>query len=345
MNFISEKAADIRSRNSLIGLQIGDALAMPAHWYYDQEALRRDYGEIEDFLAPINPHPDSILWRSSYTPLNQKGEILHAQAQFWGKRGIHYHQFLVAGENTLNAKLCHILWNSLEANDGWSEPDFLEKYIQFMTTPGTHNDTYVEECHRAFFLNYAAGERASACAEPEKHVGGLCFLFPVLAWYQDDFESARHHALKQLALLHPGRLMEEGARVILDIYECILSGDTPKLATERVIEKQDSFLLKRPWNKWLNLDVRGCLQQEVGLACYIENAIPAILYLLLKHGNDPQRTLIENTMSGGDNVHRGMLLGALLGAAFGQSAFPGRWVRGLKEPIISSRRRLATTGS
>ena len=33
-----------RARGALYGLAIGDALAMPVHWYYDRAALRADYG-------------------------------------------------------------------------------------------------------------------------------------------------------------------------------------------------------------------------------------------------------------------------------------------------------------
>ena len=73
-----------RGLGSLTGLFIGDALAMPAHWYYQRAALRRDYGRIDGYQAPRNPHPDSILWRSQYTPSNRRGEILHEQAAYWG---------------------------------------------------------------------------------------------------------------------------------------------------------------------------------------------------------------------------------------------------------------------
>ena len=102
-----------KSLGALYGLYAGDALAMPVHWYYDRSALRRDYGTVKNYLAPRNPHPDSILWRSSYRPLNEKGQILHGQAEYWGRPGIHYHQFLKAGENTLNVKLCTLLIESL----------------------------------------------------------------------------------------------------------------------------------------------------------------------------------------------------------------------------------------
>ena len=97
------KTADFQSRQrgTLLGMFIGDALAMPVHWYYDRHALYRDYGHVTDYLAPKNPHPDSILWRSVYE-LTGSVDILHGQRKYWGQHGIHYHQFLKAGENTLN---------------------------------------------------------------------------------------------------------------------------------------------------------------------------------------------------------------------------------------------------
>ena len=125
-----ESASDeSRCRGAIHGIFIGDALAMPVHWYYDTLALQRDYGHVTDYVAPRNPHPGSILWRSSYHPLNEKGNILHDQAQYWGKQGIHYHQFLEAGENTLNLKLCAVLMESLNFNRGYSSNDYLKRYI------------------------------------------------------------------------------------------------------------------------------------------------------------------------------------------------------------------------
>jgi hypothetical protein len=106
------------SRGAIYGLCIGDALAMPVHWYYNRRALFNDYGQVADYMAPRNPHPDSILWRSSYVASNSRGDILHDQAQYWGQKGIHYHQFLAAGENTLNVKISQLLIETLAQNGG-----------------------------------------------------------------------------------------------------------------------------------------------------------------------------------------------------------------------------------
>src|SRR4030042_6668488 len=204
-----------RCRGALYGLFIGDALAMPVHWYYDTLALQRDYGHVTDYVAPKNPHPDSILWRSSYLPINEKANILHDQARYWGKRGIHYHQFLEAGENTLNLKLCALLMESLNANKGYSSGDYLKRYIGFMTNPGSHRDTYVEEYHRHFFTNYAEGKPPHQCGVTEKHIGGLVGLVPIVIFYRHSPSRARGAALDHLSLTHLGQKLTTAADLLL----------------------------------------------------------------------------------------------------------------------------------
>ena len=64
----------------------------------------------------------------------------------------------------------------------------------------------------------------------------------------------------------------------------------------------------------------------------MEESVPAVIYLALKYHNKPEKALMVNTNLGGDNVHRGAILGALLGAAMGMESFPERWVKGLRHP-------------
>jgi ADP-ribosyl-[dinitrogen reductase] hydrolase len=46
---------------SLIGFYIGDALAMPVHWYYDRSQLKRDFGAIAKYEAPKAEFVGSIM--------------------------------------------------------------------------------------------------------------------------------------------------------------------------------------------------------------------------------------------------------------------------------------------
>jgi ADP-ribosyl-[dinitrogen reductase] hydrolase len=319
-----------RCRGALNGLFIGDALAMPVHWYYDTLALRRDYGRVIDYVAPKNPHPDSILWRSSYRPLNKKGDILHDQAQYWGKKGIHYHQFLEAGENTLNLKLCVLLIESLNAKKGYSADDYLGRYIAFMTKPGSHRDTYIEEYHRHFFTNYAADRNPSQCGVMEKHIGGLVGLVPIVVFYRHFASRAEEAALEHLSLTHPGQKMRKAAEVLIPLLLETLSGRPLREILVHQIQEQKNPLYGFPYLRWLDEPDEVVVGRHLSTACYVEDSVPSVLYLALKYHDRPEQGLIANTNLGGDNVHRGAVLGALLGAENGLEAFPSRWVEGLQ---------------
>ena len=319
-------------RGALTGLYIGDALAMPVHWYYNRHALYRDYGYVTDYIAPRNPHPDSILWRSSYRAPNPRGEILHDQARFWGQKGIHYHQFLKAGENTLNLQICRLLIGSINLTGRYDRDDFVQKYISFMTEPGNHNDTYIEECHRHFFFNYAKDRPIDKCAVEEKHIGGLIGIVPIACFYAGHQRTAREAALTHLALTHPGKKMETAALLVMDILLDILSGVPLETAISKRFEAQTHPLLGFPLMKWLNEPDEMIIGSRFSTACYVEDSVPAVLYLALKYHSDPQKALIVNTNLGGDNAARGAVLGALLGAAHGEDGFPLRWIEGLLEP-------------
>jgi ADP-ribosylglycohydrolase len=305
---------------------------MPVHWYYNRAALKEDYGHVTDYLAPRNPHPDSILWRSTYQPVNEKGEILHDQAQYWGQRGIHYHQFLEAGENTLNVTLCRLVMESLGQAGGYDAEDYLKRYIAFMTTPGSHRDTYVEEYHRHFFTEYAKGRSPRKCGVQEKHIGGLIGLVPITVFFQGAPKKARSAALEHLSLTHLGSRMEAAAVLFVDVLLEVLGGRGLKQVLLDKIQRQETALVGFPFLEWLQDPDEMVVGGRFSTACYVEDSVPSVLYLALKYHDDPEKGLVVNTNLGGDNVHRGAVLGALLGAENGLERFPERWIKGLRHP-------------
>ena len=321
-----------KARDTVYGLFIGDALAMPVHWYYNRQALNRDYGRVTDYKAPRNPHPDSILWRSSYQAPNAAGEILHDQARYWGQKGIHYHQFLKAGENTLSVKICRLLIESMNQCGTYDADDFLRRYVTYMTTPGNHRDTYIEECHRNFFANYARGIPPRKCGVAEKHIGGLIGIIPIVAYYFNQPDTARQAAMTHLALTHPGYKMETAGSLIIDILLKILNGIPLREAIVEEIEKQHNPLMGHPFIKWLDDPDDWVIGPRLSTACYVEDSVPAVVYLALKYHDEPEQALIVNTNLGGDNAARGSVLGAFLGASCGIERFPRRWVEGLIDP-------------
>ncbi|MEM7012484.1 MAG: ADP-ribosylglycohydrolase family protein [Verrucomicrobiota bacterium] len=318
-----------RARGAEFGRRIGDALAMPVHWYYNRGALRRDYGLVKDFQAPKEPHPDSIFWRSKWPAPRPELDILGSERQFWGKHNVHYHRNLAAGENTLSGKLGTELWRSLSACGGFDERDYLQRYVELLTHPERHRDTYLEEWHRGFFTNLGRGKKLEKCAIEEKHIGGLAVMTPVAIFYADRYEDGSEQALQCLKQTHAGRKMRVAAEAILSLLVPVLQGASLRETILEEIASQRNPYFGFPFRKWLSSADDDVIGPRLSTACYLEDAVPAVIYLALKYSDEPEEGLIANTNLGGDNVHRGSVLGALLGAECGDKAWPQRWIEGL----------------
>ena len=302
----------MRVRNCLLGAFLGDALAMPVHWYYDRSALARDYGRVVDLVTPKNPHADSILWRSSYSAPNPKGEILHEQAAYWGQRGIHYHQFLRAGENTLNMQLALELLALLREGQVYNRAEYLKRYIDFMTTPGRHRDTYIEECHRNFFTKYARGKKPEDCGGDDIHIGGLAHVPILAAWYAEDESAALAAVREHVRVTHRGELVETAARDLTRMLIAILHGSGVR---ETIENFGNGWVGRRKLEGWAQRPDEEVIGSILSPACYLKDAFPAALFLAWKYSNNLEAALIANTNLGGDNCHRGIVIGALIGAS------------------------------
>jgi ADP-ribosylglycohydrolase len=62
-------------------------------------------------------------------------------------------------------------------------------------------------------------------------------------------------------------------------------------------------------------------------ACYIPDAFPAALFLAWRHAGDYAAGVCGNAQVGGDNCHRGVVVGSLLGAT---APIPSRLLEGLR---------------
>ncbi len=326
---LSQLGITDRAHGALLGSRIGDALAMPVHWYYDTTALREDYGWIEDYLDAKNPHSGSIFWRSSWKAPSPELDILGSERPAWGQRGVHYHQNLKAGENTLTTQLATMAWERMVEQGEYRAEVALDDYMELLTHPERHRDTYLEECHRGFFTNLGRGMPPNKCAVSEKHIGGIAAMLSVAIYYAEDPEIGREMTLKHLALTHAGKKMVVAADAILSLLYPVLGGASLGETIEKEIDQQRNPHFGFPFRKWVHQEGERVIGPLLSKACYVEDAIPATIYLALKYHHDFEAGLIANTNRGGDNVHRGSVLGALLGAANGTTGFPERWKRGL----------------
>lgn len=300
------------------GALAADALAMPVHWYYDRAALLADYGLVDGFKKPRNPHPDSILWRSSYRALNERGDILREQSQYWGQRGVHYHQFLDAGENTVNFKLAGELFALVHSCGGYDPDAWLERYITRMLEPGWHRDTYLEEYHRAFFTRYSQGKPPAKCGTRDEHIGGLATvpaLLAALAPTGCPLETLRRTVKQHVGLTHAhANVLRAADTLVRVLWAVAAEGESLRAAIRR---EAGDWLSGNKADAWCGMPDEQVVGGRYSPACYIAEAMPASLYLAWKYHDDFAAGITANAMVGGDNCHRGAVVGSLLGAACG----------------------------
>ncbi|KAL7539316.1 hypothetical protein ACHAXR_009177 [Thalassiosira sp. AJA248-18] len=362
----SAQMIESRLRSALWGMFSGDALASPTHWYYGGfPQIQSDYGRagITGYTRPVTNLPGSILNKSdpngggrrsfslkfgnkSDENLTIIGDVInHGKLKYWDpKKSIHYHATLQQGENTLEMQIARVLMKSIVANNGrFDEDHFRKAFVDFMTTEGSHNDTYASTCHRMFFANMIFHKKdPKDCPDNDGHnvdaIDGL--ILPSIT-----------------ALAETARQLSLSGNTSLDMSE-ESKGAIQKASARTAAVTRSSDMLGTVSEVWANLVSAALITpireggvgnemeqplrevaQRLGLgnpqsnkkdqmsACYLSQSLPPTLDMLCKYtkqidGDGLWKALIANANIGGENVHRGAVLGAILGARVGDEQVP-----------------------
>ncbi|MCA1769805.1 MAG: ADP-ribosylglycohydrolase family protein [Halomonas sp.] len=330
-----------RASAALKNLFIGDALAMPVHWFYNAHDIDRAFPEgITTFEAPPAFHPSSIMSMHSTRGGGRKRSgspqpeivgdvILKGKQGYWNRPNIHYHQGMQPGDNTLNAHCALTLMNSMTAPDQHYDSDtFLKAYIELMTaeTPA-HPDTYAESYHRGFFANLKKGlppKQCGAVTHDTPSIGGLVTIAPLAIGERlkgTSLADTRNICRQHLALTHPDTFLADICDAYVELIDNLLFRDNDDQVEETLLKASRS-LAKRELTQLVKSEYteREVIGGVLSTACYITDAWPAVLYLACKHHDNPMKALQINAEVGGDNVHRGAVLGVLLGLINAEAA-------------------------
>ena len=295
-----------------------DSFALPVHWYYNREAMDNDYPVLDGTQDPLPHHPDSIFWRSVYEVTCREDDILHDKAPYWGVRGVHYHQQLRAGDNTVNFQLARALYEQV-SSEGAGKYDtgaWLELYVDAMLTPGWHRDTYLEEYHRGFFKRYAAGKVPEKCGIKDEHIGGLAQVPALVAALPDlGVDELKVIVKEHVALTHRHSNVLRAADCLTRLLVLISEGVPLRDAMMKAAG--DWFSTKKAIG-WEGRPDRVIIGTLLSPACYIAQAFPAALYLAWKYHDDLDAAILANARVGGDSCHRGAVVGSLVAANIGR---------------------------
>jgi ADP-ribosyl-[dinitrogen reductase] hydrolase len=276
-----------RVAGSLKCMLVGDALSVPVHWYYSASKLREEYGELKGMVAPKPKHAESMIQGMEYQGTI---DILHDKAIYYSgntvlleslleedvaarrddhgnfvgvtaEDRVHYHQSLVAGQNTVNACVARLAMRYIgETNahrqDRYDPDEFLERFRDYMITPPSntddnksqvsyHNDTYLDIYLRGFFTNASnPNRRLRDCAWSQRDtwsigsLDGVLMAIPIIAAYSDEPESmvigrAMEHAMLTHKSVTVFMVLSILTPLLLELYH----GAELKEALERAMGK------------------------------------------------------------------------------------------------------------
>lgn len=335
-----------RAKAALQSVFIGDALSMPVHWYYNPLDIQRAFpGGITRMEAAPEFHPSSIMSLHSTSAGGRRSAvgkasreivgdvILKDKRKYWGIPNQHYHTDMQAGDNTLNACCARLMMRGLTESRGqYVREKFLDDYVEFMIAePAMHPDTYAESWHRGFFANRERGvplDQCGAVTHDTPSVGGLVTVVPLalkLLLDGDGSNAAVQQACKtcreHLLLTHPDQLLARVCDAMVVLFSALLQRDvtsdvTPLLVqASRCIAKVD---LEKLWQKAPgDMHVVG---RTYSTACYITDSWPSLLYLAGKYRHSAESAMLANTNLGGENAHRGSVLGAIVSLIQGDTS-------------------------
>ena len=163
---------------------------------------------------------------------------------------------------------------------------------------------------------------------------------PIVLLYHQDPALAEKKAVEHMYLTHKSEQLASYVRVYARVLCRILNHPEVPVSTEQL----RTILLDGA--KEMDIDMKPLLERfaernqvrvdasvvggKFSSACYINESQPSLFFLATKYADSLEEALIANTNVGGENCHRGFVLGALLGAALGKQAIPVRWLEGLK---------------
>ncbi|EDZ62516.1 protein containing ADP-ribosylation/Crystallin J1 domain [Sulfurimonas gotlandica GD1] len=259
----------------------------------------------------------------------------------------HYHHGLKAGAN-----LVRVLMRSIIKNEGYEQSEFLSDFIEYMTDVDANNDPYLEIYIRDWFENYSKGVAPELCAPSQRDRwsigshGGIIRPLVLSLTAKNSFEGLGI-GISHQQLTHRSETVSSALGKLVPLLENLLSkDDSLSLLTESakevaLIKIHGKDLSKRyfeahgpgniPKDQMWKIHTEysdeflseilsdatdeSMITNRFATACYPEHGVPLIYYFLYKNKFDFTSSLLDNANAGGDNVHRGMVMGLLVGAA------------------------------
>jgi len=157
------------------------------------------------------------------------------------------------------------------------------------------------------------------------HIGGLASVPALVEALGAGHPDLRAVVQEHVAITHKNSEVLRAADTLVRLHAAIGSGKGS--LEEALFEEASDYISRRKVVAWSKKSDEVVIGEILSPACYIKDAFPAALYLAWKYQHDFSGGIIANANLGGDNCHRGAVVGSLLGAA---CKVPLKWRAGLR---------------
>ncbi|MDN5863085.1 MAG: ADP-ribosylglycohydrolase family protein, partial [Salinisphaera sp.] len=333
-----------RVQGALLGAFIGDALALGPHWYYDLDALRRDYGQwIDDYT---DPRPDRYHGGMRAGQSSQSGWLLELTLQS-----------LVDCGGYDEADFCHRLdrdfFPLIDASPHGGPGGFTSQSMReawalrvrdrqpWGQVGGYADNTEAAERTLGIAVRYAPDPGAlarhvsanTALTQIDPTVGAMttaygCALGLLVGGARFDDQIST----KLMTLVRAGKLPFH--TVTKDGQDNVAAGPSSACTAGHFASPDALLGMGSIARAARDPDVRiepACKAAQVyGMPCSVYHQFPAAYYLAARFADDFEAAVLHAVNGGGQNMSRAMLTGALVGAMVGIHGIPARFIDGLE---------------
>jgi ADP-ribosylglycohydrolase len=273
-----------------------DSLALGAHWIYDAEKIKQDFGIVDALRKPLP---------GSYHPTKEKGEFTHY------------------GDQTF------VLLESICAKRGFDLSDFSTRWRRlFETYRG-----YLDQATKMTLQNLAQGRAIEEAGSSSTDLSGAARIAPLVFLYHKDSETLVKAARAQTQITHNNPPVIDSAEFFARVCCKVLDGTSPSKAMTEVADQRFKGF---PLFAWVKEGIESAGKDSVstiarfGQSCHTDEAFPGVVHLIAKYEKELKEALVQAVMAGGDSAARGLMVGMVLGAHPGDKGLPKEWVSGLK---------------
>ncbi|MEO1089596.1 MAG: ADP-ribosylglycohydrolase family protein [Pseudomonadota bacterium] len=303
-----------RVEGAVLGTLIGDALGAGCHWYYDLEAFHRDHGPwVRDYVAP---RPGG--WHEGLSPgdSSQTGQVALLLLESLAEHGTYHQEAFTARLDDLLATLdgtvrggrvtdiaMRDLWAARRSGTPWSETGSLAETSEAATRAVMLIAAYAEHPEQ-LAAAALANVRLTHC-DPFIAAQALAFTLTTASLVQGgDLRLASQRS----------RRWVEGLGVTPQATDCFLQpAFVERAATHPKLQGLDPVVIAEIY----------------GLPCQQGMLLPAAYWYASRFAGDFENAVLTAVNSGGNNMARAGLTGALVGARVGTAGIPKRFLQGL----------------